>query len=794
MTDTTFATALRRHIRRLNGSTLEWDISEYRETVDAVRRRHDSFVTLSDDALAARMEGYRERIRSGEEPDTLLVPVFALTIEAIRRELRVEPFDEQIVCGIILHRGKCAQMRTGEGKTLAAVFPAVLNALTGKGVHILTFNDYLARRDARWMGPVYRRLGITVGFVQESMSTQERRDAYRRDVTCLTAKEAGFDYLRDHCSYDELHTVHREFNFAIVDEADSVLIDEARIPLVIATASGEADNGLSRYATLARQMQPDRHFTFDMYGRKLSLTDEGADFAERDLACGDLYAPGSGIALVRLYHALHAQYLLHPNVDYLVRGNRIELIDELTGRVPENRRWPDGLQGAVEAKEGCPVQPRGAVRNTLAMHHFLALYPKLAGMTATAESAEEELHKQYGLDTVLVPPHRPCIRTDEPDLVFRTEQEKQSALVDEIATVHATGRPVLVGTRTVRESEELAARLRDAGIGCRILNAKDNEYEAAIIAEAGGIGAVTISTNMAGRGTDIRPGGSDETDRERVAARGGLYVIGTNRFESRRIDDQLRGRSGRQGDPGSSRFFISLEDKLFVKYRIADLIPGRFITADDRGVVGNRYVLNEVDRCQRIIEGQNSDIKLTLARYTSLIEQQRRIVATYREKRLKSNGLPEPFSAVVETGGDHDPGRATVSRCRNLLLATLDRHWSRYLADMADIRDGIHLRRFGRQDPLFEFNAIAIEHFAALISNAEQEAVAEYLSWKEESAPDDPPLHPSATWTYMVSDNPFEDDPDMQLFGNTGYSLFAGILWPFTMLILLLKKGRRRKS
>ncbi len=801
MTDTSFYTSLRRHIRRWNGSTLEWDLSPYHKTVAAIRREHEQIAPVADTAIAGRIAACRNELQAGAESEALLVPVFALTIAAVQRVLGLDPFDEQLICAVALYRGKCAQLQTGEGKTLAAVFPAVLAALGGKGVHILTFNDYLAQRDAAWMGPVYRLLGLTVGHVAEGMPLSERRAAYRCDITYCTAKEAGFDYLRDGCCYSEAHTVQRPFNFAIVDEADSILIDESRVPLVIATATGAADEQLARYADLARQMHRDVHFAFDMYGRKITLTEAGADIAEHALGCGNLYQPENGHALVRLYHALHAEYLLHRDIDYLVRGGRIELIDELTGRVPENRRWPDGLQGAVEAKEGCPVQQRGAVRNTLAMHHFIALYPKIAGMTATAESAEEELRERFGLDTVIIPPHSPVIRNDLPDVVFATEEQKLRALVNEIVRVHATGQPVLVGTRTVRESEELAERLTTADISCRILNAKDNASEAAIIAEAGGIGAVTISTNMAGRGTDIKLGGSDGKDREAVVACGGLQVIGTNRFESRRIDDQLRGRAGRQGDPGSSRFFISLEDKLFVKYRITDLIPARYITAGSDGRIESGYVTAEVNRCQRIIEGQNGDIKLTLARYTTILEQQRHIVARYRHELLHSDTVPEVFGSILNrqpAGMASLPADRLQERCRILLIRAIDRNWSEYLADMSDVRDGIHLRRFGRQDPLFEFNAIAIDHFASVISGAQEEALRDFRRLTDDtentSPADDPMLHPSATWTYMVSDNPFEDDPDMQLFGNTGYSLFAGLLWPVTMLVLLLKRQRGKEK
>jgi preprotein translocase subunit SecA len=423
-------------------------------------------------------------------------------------------------------------------------------------------------------------------------------------------------------------------------------------------------------------------------------------------------------------------------------------------------------------------------------------------MTATAEAAETEFQEWYGLTTVLIPPHRPCIRMDYPDRVYHMRREKNRGLIDEIATVHATGRPILVGTRTVRDSRELAEGLASSGVECRILNAEDNACEAAIVARAGAFGAVTISTNMAGRGTDIRLGGEDGKDRERVAALGGLYVIGTNRFESRRIDDQLRGRAGRQGDPGSSRFFISLEDDLFVKYRIRELIPEKQIVTDGEGIVENAYVNNEVNRLQRIIEGQNSDIKRTLGRYSVLMEQQREIVSEHRAGVLAASGIPEELStmppALMSAVKSIPRPESGAALCRRILLEAIDRSWSSYLADMADVRDGIHFRKFGMQNPIHAFNTLAIERFEAVLPEAYKTAVEriERLTLDRSQGPhpaDAETPKPSATWTYLVSDNPFEDNPDLQMSGNMGYSVFAGLLWPLTMLMLLLKRMRKKK-
>ncbi len=803
MSENNLSRTIHRTIRRWNGSTLAWDMEGYRGTVHAVREELNRLGTLTLDQFSAQAESLREKINSGVDADTLLIPAFALVAEAVRYVLHLDPFDEQLICGIVLHQGKLAEMQTGEGKTLAAVFPVVLNALCGKGVHVLTFNDYLARRDAEWMGPIYRLLGLSVGFIEQGMSIAERQSAYNQDVVYLTAKEAGFDFLRDTCRYDTSHIVQRPFHYAIVDEADSILIDEARIPMIIAGTTDETAELCAPFARLVRTMQRDQHFSFDAYGRKIFLTDEGIDFAEKELTCKDLFSATESNPFPRLYHALHAEYLLHRNVDYLVRDHQIALIDELTGRIAENRRWPEGLHAAVEAKEGCPVHPRGEVRNSITMHYFLAHYPKFAGMTATAERADEEFHDWYNLDTVIIPPHRKCIRNDYPDRIYRTRREKNRALIEEIKRVHAAGRPILVGTRTVRESQEIADSLSLQGINCRVLNAKDNAHEASIVAEAGAVGAVTISTNMAGRGTDIKLGGSNGENRERVAMIGGLYVIGTNRFESRRIDDQLRGRAGRQGDPGSSRFFISLEDDLFVKYRIGELLPKRFVGVGDDGVIENAYVNNEVNRLQRIIEGQNGDIKNTLGKYTVLIEQQREIVASHRRRILAAASASELISTTAPQMADkcieHFGPKRAVKLYRLLLLRAIDRCWSAYLADMADLRDGIHFRRFGRQDPLYTFNSLAIERFETVLPEAHEAAVQELEKILADTSNQDfqtiEDKHTaSATWTYLVSDNPFEDNPDLQLSGNMGYSIVAGLLWPLTMLMLFMKRKRRKNE
>ena len=422
----------------------------------------------------------------------------------------MRPFDVQLIAGIALHEGKLAEMQTGEGKTLAAVLPVYLNGLIGKGVHVLTFNDYLARRDAQWMGPIYEFLGLSVGCIQEGMSKPERQQAYLADVTYLTAKEAGFDYLRDSLCLNAGQVVHRPFHCAIVDEADSILIDEARIPLVIAGTAATPETDPRRLAAVAGNLKLHVDFDTDDEGRNVALSEAGIERAQDLLDGADLYEPENVLLLTQLNLALHAQVLLRRDIDYIVRNGRVELVDELTGRVVEDRHWPDGLQTALEAKEGLQLQPQGRILGSITLQHFLRSYPKLTGMTATAQPAAEELKDFYGLGVVVVPPIRPCIRVDHSNVVFTHKEAKTKALVAEITTVHATGRPILVGTSSVEESEQLAVCLPNSGVCCKVLNARTDELEAKIIAQAGALGAITISTNMAGRGTDIHLGGDDE--------------------------------------------------------------------------------------------------------------------------------------------------------------------------------------------------------------------------------------------------------------------------------------------
>lgn len=772
---------------RENGS-IETDLTPYRLILEAIDRRGTQCALASDDRLRAVAASLKERARAGATPDELLVEVFAVVRETAARVLGMRPFDVQVMAGIALHRGRLVEMQTGEGKTLAAVLPACLNALAGRGVHVLTFNDYLARRDAAWMGPVYRFLGLRVGIVQEEMDTATRRAAYAADVTYATAREAGFDFLRMHLCRDPYQIVHRPFHYAVVDEADSILIDEARVPLVIAGARSTSATSLYRIAEVVGTLEAGTDWETDDNGRNIFLSEHGVDRVEAALGCGDLHAAENYLLLTEVNQALHARVLLRRDVDYIVRGDHIELVDEFTGRIVDDRRWPDGLQAALEAREGLPIQPGGHILGSITLQHFIMQYPRFSGMTATAQPAAEELADFYGLKVVPLPPHKPCVREDLPDLIFTHREARQKALVAEISRVHEGGRPVLVGTRSVEESESLADRLKAESVACRVLNAKNDEAEAEIIAQAGDVGAVTISTNMAGRGTDIKLGGAGEENRGEVVALGGLFVIGTSRQESRRIDDQLRGRAGRQGDPGTSRFFVSLEDDLMVRYGMDALIPARLRPAPQAQPVEHRVIRREVERLQRIVEGQNREIRKTLWRYTSLLEKQRETLQAWRTALLRGEVAPE--ACALRAPARYDAlcarfGKTIVEQVeRQIMLHHIDACWAEHLAFVAQVREGIHLVGIGGLDPLHEFHKQVAEAFWNLHEAIEARTAETFTA--VEITEDGIDLDreglrgPAATWTYLVNDRVLTDLQQM-LFG-PGHAAFtaAAVLmtWP----------------
>ena len=799
-----------RFARRLAGRPVDRALIHHMETVEAVNALEPALRLMSETQLREQAGLLMRRARSGTHLDDVLVDLFALVREVARREVGMRPFDVQVIGGLGLHQGEIVQMQTGEGKTLAAVSPVVLHALGGLGVHVLTFNDYLARRDAEWMGPIYRFLGLTVAFIEQGMGAEERRNAYRAEVTYLTAKQVGFDLLRDGLALEAAERVQRPFHAAVVDEADSILIDEARVPLVIAGATGRgADQGADRpdmIRTIVEQLELGVDYCTDDHRRNVYLTDAGAHRAEELLGRGNLYTPANLEVLTELNLALHAEALMRRDADYIVRFGRIEVVDDFTGRAVKDRHWPDGLQAAIEAKENVPPSDGGRVLGSITLQHLLCEYPHLCGMTATVGSAADELVEFYDLDVVVVPPNRPCIRTDHPDLVFTHRAAKRRALLEEITAVHRTGRPILVGTLTVLESEGLAADLRAAGIGCHVLNARRDREEARIIARAGALGAVTISTNMAGRGTDIRLGGGDGGDYEPVAALGGLYVIGTNRHESRRIDDQLRGRAGRQGDPGSSRFFISLEDELLLRYGIDELLPAKWRPQPQQAPVDNPVLRRTVARAQRIVEGQNSDIRHTLWRYSHFCEQQRRIVGEQRRRVLVGATPPTVLRERVPAAREDARGAlgeaALQDLERKLMLLAIDECWSEHLATVAEVRDGIHLAEVGGLWPLAEFQKQAAESFDHALQSVEARMLERFSSLDTTSEGGEMDkmglLGPSSTWTYLVDDHVSTDRLAASLVSrrNIGFAVGAALTGPLFMLWVLSRhlvgRGKRR--
>ncbi|MBM7494894.1 preprotein translocase subunit SecA [Micromonospora luteifusca] len=742
-----FKSKFRRFLQR-PGSTV--DLAPLEKLLPAIEAREDALAALDDAELteaAGAAADYEE--------------ICAVGREAARRGLDQRPYDVQLLGAMALLSGKVAEMATGEGKTLTATIAAYGHVRLGNGpVHVLTINDYLARRDAQWMEPVYTLLGLTVGWVNEASTPQERRDAYACDVTYVSVSEAGFDYLRDQLVTDAEDRVQPALTTAIVDEADSIMIDEARVPMVLAGAVPGEQDPVHAAAALVRGLRKGKHYTVAEDGRSVAFTSAGLAAIEAKLGI-DLYDEEHVAQLSAVHVALHAQVLLNRDVDYIVRDGSVELVDEMRGRVAQRRRWPDGLQAAVEAKEGLDATAEGEVLGTIAMQAYIALYPKVCGMTATAVLVGDQLREFFGLEVAVIPPNTPCIREDEPDRIYATRAEKDEALIDEIQRWHAKGRPMLIGTLDVKESEGLAAGLNAAGVPCVVLNAKNDDEEAAIIAEAGAYGAVTVSTQMAGRGVDIRLGGSDQTDQERVAELGGLYVIGSGRHDSRRVDDQLRGRAGRQGDPGGSVFFVSLEDDLVVRHA-ADSVPASpRMNAD--GLVTDEQVDYAVEHAQRVAEGVNHEIHRNTWRYSVVIEQQRIALAARRERLLTSD-----VAAVMllekepEKAGEMDED-LLARAARSIALYHLDRLWAEHLAELSEVREGVHLRALGRLDPLDEFHRAAVPAFNDLIPEIEARTIATFneTEFDEDWQPDDGTLvRPTATWTYLVHDNPFGSELD----------------------------------
>ena len=745
---------------------------------------------LSDADLAGKTVEFRERLAQGQALDDLLPEAFAVVREASKRTMGLRHYDVQMIGGMVLHSGKIAEMRTGEGKTLVASLPVYLNALTGKGVHVITVNDYLAERDSlgkgafKGMGEIYRFLGLTVGCIIHDQRPDVRRAAYAADITYGTNNEFGFDYLRDNMAIYPEHRVQRKLHYALVDEVDSILIDEARTPLIISGPAEESTDKYGRVDRLIPQMKREVHFAIDEKAKTATLTDEGVTLTEKYLDLENLYDDRNTVWVHHVQQALRAHVVYKRDTDYVVTPDRkVVIVDEFTGRLMPGRRWGEGLHQAVEAKEGVPIERENQTLATITLQNYFRMYEKLAGMTGTAITEAQEFHEIYNLDVVTIPTHRPMVRKDNPDLVYKNLKGKFKAVSDEIAECHAKGQPVLVGTVSIEKNEMLAELLKRRGVPHQVLNAKNHEREADIIAGAGQKGSVTIATNMAGRGTDIVLGPG-------VADLGGLHVLGTERNESRRVDNQLRGRSGRQGDPGSSRFYMSLEDdlmRIFGSEKLQGIMGSLGMTDDE--AIEHSMINRSIERAQKSVEGHHFDIRKRLLEYDDVMNRQREVVYSRRQALLEGEDirqdvlnmvldlaeahfnlhamegtLPEtwdldPLNAwfeetfrqsaprwdaaqkaklnrddamraylkAAEEGYQAQEARLGIEAIRTLerhiVLDAIDTAWKDHLYSMDHLKEGVGLRAYGQKDPLIEYKRDGFEMFSLMMAGIKESVV-----------------------------------------------------------------------
>jgi preprotein translocase subunit SecA len=713
-----------------------------------------SISALSDDALKGKTIEFKERISKGETLDDLLPEAYAVVREAAKRNLEQRHFDVQLIGGIIMHQGNIAEMRTGEGKTLVATLPVYLNALSGKGAHVITVNDYLSRRDAVWMGQIYNFLGLSVGIinhessfiydpehkeldeerdetgsfkvVDEFMRPVSRKEAYAADITYGTNNEFGFDYLRDNIEYESTNLRQRGYNFAIVDEIDSILIDEARTPLIISAPAAESGDLYAKFSKIASQMNKEEDFTVDEKMRAASLTDDGVEKAEKILGVDNIYTE-KGIKFVHhLETAVRAKALFEKDKDYVIKDGEIVIVDEFTGRLQPGRRWSEGLHQAIEAKEGVDVQRESRTFASITFQNYFRMYDKLSGMTGTALTSEEEFYSVYGLQTIAVPTNIPTKRVDNGDLIFQTEKGKFKAIARAVKELNEKGQPVLIGTASIEKNELLSAYLKREGIPHEVLNAKKHEQEGEVIAQAGHKGRVTIATNMAGRGVDIKLGGNPGSQEkyEEIKKLGGLFVLGTERHEARRIDNQLRGRSGRQGDEGETQFFVSLEDSL-MRVFASDMIKkmmGRFGIAEDEPIQ-NSLITRSLESAQTKIEGFNFDSRKHVLEYDDIMNQQRSAVYSRRKKIML--GTPDDIKNELNelTEGDEQLQKIVegkigqlgeelfFSTFRKLTLQVIDMLWVEHLEVMDYTRGSVNLRAYGQRDPLIEYKKEGLRLF-----------------------------------------------------------------------------------
>ena len=754
--------------KKIFGSKNDRYLRRLRPIVARINALEPQMQELADEDFARRMAEYRQQVQAGERTlDDLLPEVFALVREASRRVMGMRHYDVQLVGGIVLHRGKIAEMKTGEGKTLVATLPVALNALSGKGVHVVTVNDYLASRDAQWMGKLYNFLGLSVGVIVNGLDDQARKEAYGADITYGTNNEFGFDYLRDNMKFYATQLVQRGHNYAIVDEVDSILIDEARTPLIISGASDESVGMYRAMDQIVRQLGPE-DYTVDEKARTAMLSEEGVAHCEALLHVDNLFDPANITQQHCILQALKAHHVFKRDVDYIVQNDKVVIVDEFTGRLMDGRRYSDGLHQALEAKENVTIAAENQTLASITFQNYFRMYDKLAGMTGTADTEAVEFHQIYNLEVVSIPPNKPMQRKDYPDLIYRTRKEKYDAIIEAIRELYEKGQPVLVGTISIETSEMLSQRLKKLNIPHNVLNAKQHAREAEIVAQAGQKGRVTIATNMAGRGTDIVLG-------EGVLELGGLHILGTERHESRRIDNQLRGRSGRQGDPGSSRFYLSLEDdlmRLFGSDRISGLMEK--LGLKDGEAIENAMVTRAVENAQKRVEAHHFEIRKTLLDYDNVMNQQREVIYALRRDMMVEEDLEPVLSefrndilddaytpleqADSETAAELRkalqarladvfnlgrvlaadapvPDRVGCEECihqifrqlreeagplyqdilRYFLLEELDRTWKEHLRNMDALRDGIGLRGYGQKDPKLEYTREGFEMFQAML-------------------------------------------------------------------------------
>ena len=755
-------------VKKIFGTKNERYLKKLQPIVAKINNLEPEIQSLSDEQLRQKIADFRTEVQNGRKLDEILPEVFAITREAAKRVLNMRHFDVQLIGGIVLHQGKIAEMKTGEGKTLVATLPVVLNALAGKGVHVVTVNDYLARRDAEWMGKIYGFLGLSVGVIVHALSDEERKQAYAADVTYGTNNEFGFDYLRDNMKFYPDQLVQRELHYAIVDEVDSILIDEARTPLIISGPSEESTALYGRINSIIPRLKKDEHFTIDEKAKTVTLTDEGVQKVEEILKLDNLFDPKHITYQHHILQALKAHYLFKRDVDYIVKDGQVIIVDEFTGRLMPGRRYSDGLHQALEAKEGVKVEAENQTLASITFQNYFRMYEKLAGMTGTADTEAVEFKQIYDLDVVVIPTHKPMIRKDYPDVIYKTQEEKYRAIVREIKELYAKGQPVLVGTTSIEKSELLSRMLKKMRIPHEVLNAKHHEKEAEIVAKAGEKGRVTIATNMAGRGTDIVLGPG-------VRELGGLHILGTERHESRRIDNQLRGRSGRQGDPGSSRFYLALDDdlmRLFGSDRIAALMDKLGMEEDQP--IENKMISRAIENAQRRVENHNFEIRKTLLEYDDVMNQQRLAIYGQRREIMLAEELDDiieefiddlleeiyaPIAEAGREGPDEETGQMVWSKLEEIfdlrrvtsqdelpeperaregvlqilgklkedtgehyqevlrffLLESLDRNWKEHLLNMDHLKEGIGLRGYGQKDPKQEYKREGFELFQDML-------------------------------------------------------------------------------